>query len=118
MGLDAHPCYTDASVSARKMAGPVPATGSVVALDSTVQPVDCGTPDVVSCHTVMIPVTTGYDVAMTEPAKESRIPVNIRLRPAAVAEIDAIAAAEERSRSDMIRILLADGLKSYRRKRA
>jgi hypothetical protein len=44
--------------------------------------------------------------------------ITVRLRPSAVDEIDAIAAAEQRTRGDMIRLLLADGIKAYRRKRA
>ena len=50
---------------------------------------------------------------MTEPRKN----ITVRLRPSAIAEIDAIAEAEQRTRGDMIRLLLADGLKSYKRKR-
>ena len=51
--------------------------------------------------------------SMPEPRKN----ISIRLRPATITEIDAIAEAEQRTRGDMIRILLADGLKSYKRKR-
>jgi hypothetical protein len=49
---------------------------------------------------------------------EPRRNITVRLKPAAIEEIDAIAAAEQRTRGDMIRLLLADGIKSYRRKRA
>jgi metal-responsive CopG/Arc/MetJ family transcriptional regulator len=51
---------------------------------------------------------------MTEPRKN----ITVRLRPSAVEEIDEIAKTEQRTRGDMIRILLADGIKQYRRKRA
>jgi metal-responsive CopG/Arc/MetJ family transcriptional regulator len=51
---------------------------------------------------------------MPEPRKN----ITVRLRPAAIDEIDEIAKAEQRTRGDMIRILLADGIKNYRRKRA
>jgi predicted transcriptional regulator len=50
---------------------------------------------------------------MPEPCKN----ISIRLRPATIVEIDAIAEAEQRTRGDMIRLLLADGLKSYKRRR-
>ena len=46
-----------------------------------------------------------------------RINVTVRLKPAAVGELEDIAKAEQRTRGDMIRILLADGIKQYRRKR-
>jgi metal-responsive CopG/Arc/MetJ family transcriptional regulator len=44
--------------------------------------------------------------------------MTIRMKREAIAEIDAIAEAEQRTRGDMIRILLADGIKQYRRKHA
>ncbi len=44
--------------------------------------------------------------------------ITVRLSEAGIAEIDEIAQAEQRTRGDMIRILLADGIKQYRRKRA
>lgn len=51
------------------------------------------------------------------PTAEPRKNITVRLSPAGIAEIDAIAEAEQRTRGDMIRILLADGIKNYKRKR-
>lgn len=41
-----------------------------------------------------------------------RVNVNIRLAPAAIAQVDKLADAEERTRSEMLRILLRDALAS------
>jgi hypothetical protein len=53
-----------------------------------------------------------------EPRKPAREKVAVRLSPAGIAEIDAIAEAENRSRSDMIRVLLIEAIELRRRRKA
>jgi hypothetical protein len=48
---------------------------------------------------------------MTEP----RITVNVRLSASGIAAIDTLADTEQRSRSQMVRILLAEALKARKR---
>lgn len=47
---------------------------------------------------------------------EPRTKVAVRLSPAALAQVDELAAADERTRSDMLRILLKVGLATYQKK--
>jgi hypothetical protein len=49
---------------------------------------------------------------MTEP----RETLHVRLSKGGIAEIDAVAATEQRTRSDMTRILIAEGLKVIKRR--
>lgn len=53
---------------------------------------------------------------MTDETRRIRKVVPVRLYPEAIAELDACAAIEQRSRSDMVRLLLAEGLKVYKRR--
>jgi metal-responsive CopG/Arc/MetJ family transcriptional regulator len=47
---------------------------------------------------------------------DPRVKVDVRLSSAALAEVDRLAAADERTRSDMLRILLRIGLEEYQRR--
>lgn len=55
-------------------------------------------------------------VHVAEPKPAPRETIHVRLRPGAIAEIDAVAAIEQRTRSDMARILIAEGLKVVKRR--
>jgi metal-responsive CopG/Arc/MetJ family transcriptional regulator len=41
---------------------------------------------------------------------EPRVPVNFRLTPSLLRELDALAAADNRTRSQMIRVLVIEGI--------
>lgn len=48
----------------------------------------------------------------------TREKVAVRLSPAGIEEIDRLAQAEHRTRSDMIRVLLIEAIEARRRRRA
>jgi predicted transcriptional regulator len=54
-------------------------------------------------------------ITRPEPGDETRINVNVRLSPTGVTEIDQLAAAEDRSRSSMVRVLLAEAITARRK---
>jgi predicted transcriptional regulator len=54
-------------------------------------------------------------ITRPEPGDETRVPVNVRLSPTGVTEIDRLAAAEDRTRSGMIRVLLAEAITARRK---
>jgi hypothetical protein len=47
---------------------------------------------------------------------DNRVPVTVRLSPDGLAEVDKLAADEERDRSSMIRLLLREALAARQRK--
>jgi hypothetical protein len=53
-------------------------------------------------------------VTAAKPTPRKVVP--LRLRPEAIAEVDKCAEIEERTRSDMLRLLIAEGLKVYKRR--
>lgn len=47
---------------------------------------------------------------------EARVKIDVRLSPAALAQVDQLAEEDERTRSDMLRILLRIGLEEYQKR--
>jgi hypothetical protein len=50
-----------------------------------------------------------------DPPDEPRVPVNFRLHPSERDQVDAIAAREQRSRSQMIRYWVIEGIEHHER---
>lgn len=53
---------------------------------------------------------------MTGEKREPRKVIPLRLSPAAITAVDRCAGIEQRTRSDMLRLLVAEGLKVYTRR--
>lgn len=56
-----------------------------------------------------------YNAFMPDTPSGNRQTVHVRLKPAAIAEIDKLAKLDQRTRSDMIRVLLAEAVQRRQR---
>lgn len=66
---------------------------------------------------IRLPVDMRYDVSVPDTqTKERREDLTFRISPAGRKQLDDIAEAEGRTRSDVIRRLLAEGIRNWQRK--